>query len=119
MKTAAQTTFSERMGRALGRLWRGWVRLDRKAHGWLVSQGLRHGAAKAVLLVVKLVALGLLLYAAFWLVLLAAFAVALAWMARESEQEEWAIGEQTDHKNNPGYDPILYNDVPDPRFDKN
>lgn len=121
MKSAAQTTFAERAGRALGRQWRSCVRLDREANGWLVAQGLAPGVAKAALLVVKLVAIGLLLYAAFWLALLLALAVAAAWAARNSDQdepEEWAIGEQAEHKNNPGYDPILYNDMPDPRFDK-
>lgn len=121
MKSAAQTTFAEHVGRALGRVWRSCVRLDRKANGWLVAQGLAPGVAKAALLVVKLVAVGLLVYAAFWLALLVAIAVVAAWVARNAEQnepEEWAIGEQAEHKNNPGYDPILYNDAPDPRFDK-
>ncbi|MCW5238269.1 DUF3742 family protein [Verminephrobacter eiseniae] len=62
MKTAAQTTFPERVGRTLGRLWRGLMRLDRKANGWLVAQGMAPGVARAVLLVTTLVALGLLLY---------------------------------------------------------
>lgn len=118
MNTAAQTTFAERAGRALGRLWRGWMRLERQANGWLVAQGLAPGAAKAVLWVVKVAALALLLYGALWLALLLAFTAAAAWLARnfeEGEQEEWAIGEQ-DHKNSVFYDPINYNDDPDPRF---
>lgn len=121
MKSAAQTTFAEHVGRALGRVSRSCVRLDRKANGWLLAQGLAPGVAKAALLVVKLVAVGLLGYAAFWLALLLAIAVVAAWVARNAEQdepEEWAIGEQAEHKNNPGYDPVLYNDAPDPRFDK-
>jgi hypothetical protein len=121
MKSAAQNTFAERVGRALGRVWRSCVRLDRKANGWLVAQGVAPGVVKAALLVVKLVAIGLLLYATLWLALLLALAVVAALVARNSEQdepEEWAIGEQAEHKNNPGYDPILYNDMPDPRFDK-
>ena len=64
MKTTAQTTFAERAGRSLGSLWRWGVRLERKARGWLVAQGLAPGVAKMALLVVKLVAFGLLLYAA-------------------------------------------------------
>lgn len=121
MKTAAQTTFPERLGRTLGRAWRSCVRLDRRAKGWLVAQGWAPGAAKAVLVILKLAVLGVLLYAAFWLVLLLLLAAAAAWLTRNSEPEEsdeWAIGEQAEHKNNPGYDPILYNDMPDPRFDK-
>lgn len=120
MKTTAQTTFAERVGRSLGRLWRGGVRLERKARGWLVAQGLAPGVAKMALLVVKLVAFGLLLYAAFWLALLVAFAGAAAWAARRSaygEHEEWEIVDYADHKRSVFYDPINYNDDPDPRFD--
>lgn len=121
MKTAAQPTFAERFGRILGRAWRGCAHLDRRAQGWLRARGWAPGAAKATLLVVKLVALGLLLYAAFWLALLVAFAVAAAWAARgcaNDEYEEWEIGDQADHKRSVFYDPINYNDDPDPRFDE-
>lgn len=97
MKTAAQTTLAERVGRTLGRLWRGLMHLDRKANGWLVAQGLAPGVAKASLLLVKLAALGLLLYAAFWLALLLTLAIVAAWMARnaewdESREPEWRNG---------------------------
>jgi len=121
MKPAVRTTFAEHAGRTLGRMWRGLVRLDRKAHGRLVAVGWAPGMAGAALLVLKLVLLGILAYAAVWLALLLAFVAFAAWTARNSEgdeTEEWAIGEQAEHKHNPGYDPILYNDAPDPRFDK-
>lgn len=120
MKTAAQTTFAERLGRALGRAWRGCARLDRQAQGWLRAHGLAPGAARAVSLVVKLVALAVLLYSAFWLALLLTLAVAAgAWAARSHEEagdEEWALGGQADHKQSVFYDPINYDDDPDPRF---
>ena len=51
MRTAAQTTFPERVGRSLGRLWRGCVRLDRRAKYGLVAKGWAPGMAGAVLLV--------------------------------------------------------------------
>ena len=99
MKTAAQTTFAERLGRMLGRAWRSCVRLDRRAHGWLLAQGWAPGAAKAARLIVKLAALGVLLYTAFWLALLVAFAVIAAWSARNSDEDneetsqtEWRYG---------------------------
>lgn len=99
MKTAAQTTFAERLGRALGRAWRGCARLDRRAQGWLRAQGLAPGAAWAVSVVVKLVALAVLLYSAFWLALLLAFALVGAWLLRnddgsydEEQQTEWRYG---------------------------
>lgn len=119
MKHVAQTIFAEGVGRTLGRLSRRVMRLGRKATGWLTAHGLAPGVAKVVVLVIKLAALGLLLYIAFWASLLLTFAVAAARVARNTEYgepEEWAIGEQAKHKKNPGYDPILYSDTPDPRF---
>ena len=119
MKPSAKTTFAERIGRTLGRLRQGLMRLDQKAHGELVAQGLPPGVANVVLLVVKLVTLGMLAYAAFWLALLLVFVVVAAWVAPNSaynESEEWAIGDQADHKRTVFYDPINYDDDPDPRF---
>jgi hypothetical protein len=99
MKTAAQTTFAERLGRTLGRAWRGCARLDRRAQGWLLAQGWAPGIAKAALLAVKLAAIGVLLYTAFWLALLLAFAVVGAWVVRnddgsydEEHKPEWRYG---------------------------
>lgn len=119
MKTAAQTTFVERAGRNLGRLWRGCARLERRAAQSLIANGFAPGVAKALLLLVKLAALGVLLYVAVWFALLLAFVVAAAWMARDvtsDESEEWAIGDQADHKRSVFYDPMNYSDDPDPRF---
>lgn len=99
MKTAAQTTFAERLGRTLGRAWRGCARLDRRAQGWLLARGWAPGIAKAVLLAVKLAAIGVLLYTAFWLALLLAFALVGAWVVRnddgsydEEHKPEWRYG---------------------------
>ena len=119
MKPSAQTTFAERIGRTLGRLRQGLMRLDQKAHGELVAQGLPPGVANVVLLVAKLVTLSMLVYAAFWLALLLVLVVVAAWVAPNSaynESEEWAIGDQADHKRTVFYDPINYDDDPDPRF---
>lgn len=120
MRTAAQTTFAERLGRTLGRAWRGCARLDRRAQGWLAAQGWAPGTAKAALLIIKLAVLGVLLYTAFWLTLLLTLVAFAAWTARNSERddsEEWAIGDQAEHKRSVFYDPINYDDDPDPRFD--
>jgi hypothetical protein len=97
MKTAAPTTFPERVGRTLGRLWRGSVRLEQRATQGLVAKGWKPHMARAVLLVVKLVALGVLLYIAFWLALLLLFAIAAAWAAHntdwdEEQETEWKTG---------------------------
>jgi len=100
MKTAAQTTFAERLGRILGRAWRGCAHLDRRAQGWLRVRGWAPGAAKAMLLVVKLAALGVLVYIAFWLLALVIVGlVVAAWSARnadwdsdEATRTEWRYG---------------------------
>ena len=99
MKTAAQTTFAERLGRTLGRAWRSCARLDRRAQGWLLARGWAPGIAKTALLAVKLAAIGVLLYTAFWLALLLAFALVGAWVVRnddgsydEEHKPEWRYG---------------------------
>ncbi|HEJ3177231.1 DUF3742 family protein [Pseudomonas aeruginosa] len=99
MKTAAQTTFAERLGRTLGRAWRSCARLDRRAQGWLLARGWAPGIAKAALLAVKLAAISVLLYTAFWLALLLAFALVGAWVVRnddgsydEEHKPEWRYG---------------------------
>ena len=99
MKTAAQTTFAERLGRTLGRAWRSCARLDRRAQGWLLARGWAPGIAKAALLAVKLAAIGVLLYTAFWLALLLTFALVGAWVVRNDEgsydeehKPEWRYG---------------------------
>ncbi|MDP9123522.1 MAG: DUF3742 family protein [Pseudomonadota bacterium] len=99
MKTATQTSFAQRLGRTLGRAWRGCARLDRQANGWLVTQGWAPGAANAALVIFKLAVLAILLYWAFLLALLVVFALAGAWLLRnddgsydEEQKTEWRHG---------------------------
>lgn len=98
MKPAALTTFAERVGRTLGGLWRGCVRLDRRATHLLVAKGWAPGIAKAAMLLIKLAMLGVLVYAVSWLALLLLFAVIAAWAARnvpsedEDGEAEWRMG---------------------------
>jgi hypothetical protein len=83
----------------LARLWSGFVRLDRKACGWLVAQGLPAGLAKTILWVVKLAVLGVLLYFAFWLALLLAFAAIAAWMVRNADADESSDDDEPQWRN--------------------
>ncbi|HGM8391473.1 TPA: DUF3742 family protein [Pseudomonas aeruginosa] len=82
--------WSHRLGRGAGRAWRGYLRREQRVAGWLVTRGVPAGAATAVLWIVKLAVLGALLYSAFWLALLLAFAVTAAWLVQhdDSDQEE-------------------------------
>lgn len=121
MKTAAQTTFAERLGRTPGRAWRGGARLDRRAQGWLRAQGLAPDLAQAASLIVKLAALAVLLYSAFWLALLIVGLVLVTWMAKQDHYEEDSdfLGrkaEEVDHRQGLFYHPASYDDDPDPRF---
>ncbi|WP_418648284.1 DUF3742 family protein [Thauera butanivorans] len=119
MGTKTRISNAERFGRWLGGVWRGYVRQERRVAGWLLSQGLPPGGATVLLWGIKLVVLGMLLYAAFWLALLLLCIAIVAWGLRNGdhdEAEEWAVGEQAEHKNNPGYHPVLYNDAPDSRY---
>jgi len=117
MKSSAQTSFAERLGQMLGRMWRGYVRQERKANGWLVERGIPAVGATALLWIIKLVVLGVLLYVAFWLALLLVCAVAAAWAvqqgALDSDREDALIvqDELSKLRQTPGYDPNLYNDT--------
>jgi hypothetical protein len=96
MRTIAQTSFAERIGRALGRMWRAGVRLDRKAHGHLVAQGMNANLAKGLLRTIEFALLAVLLYGTFWVVLLLTFAFTGAWVLRNADvaqpQSEWRDG---------------------------
>lgn len=99
MSTHFRQSFSkaERFGHGLGRLWRWLVRADGRMTAWLVRQGFPQGAATATLWLARLAALGVLMYAAMWLAMLVMFALAAAWMVRDSEpteaeQSEWRYG---------------------------
>lgn len=120
MNTMSRTTATEWAGRRLGRAWRGCLRQERHAIRWLTAKGLPAGAAQALFWIAKLVVFGVLLYAAFSLALLLLFAVAAAWVVHNSdhnEPEEWPMGDEADHRKSLFYDPINYNDDPDPRFE--
>jgi hypothetical protein len=98
MTTKTRPGNAERLGRWLGQSWRGAMRRERQTAGWLVAQGVPATGATALLWIVKLVVLGALLYAAFWLALLLLFALAAAWVARDTppeqddERAEWRMG---------------------------
>lgn len=99
MKPAAQTSFAERTGLMLGRMWRGCVRQERKVNGWLVERGVPAGGATALLWGVKLMVLGVLLYVAFWFVLLMALVLLVASGFAQSERGEelWAQKDELRH----------------------
>ena len=98
MEPAIRISRAERTGGALGRLWKKYVRLDRKWCDWLIARRLSAGWAKPVLWIVKLVVLGVLFYAVFWVALVIVIAMAVAWLAQnvdtghEIDKPEWREG---------------------------
>ncbi|HNI84193.1 MAG TPA: DUF3742 family protein, partial [Ottowia sp.] len=81
MNTTTRISTAERLGRTLGRGWRAYARGERRASNWLVSKGMPRAGATALVWVLKLAALGVLLYATFWLALLLVCVMVVAWMA--------------------------------------
>jgi len=115
MNTTTRISSAERLGRNFGRGWRACVRGERRVLNWLVSKGAPVAGASALLWVVKLTALGVLLYFAFWLALLLVCSVAVGWAASQSHSdEEFHLQFPTtleELRETPGYDPNLYNDM--------
>lgn len=88
MNMTTRSSTAERFGRFLGRGWRAYARGEQRVSKWLASQGMPVAGAAALLWMVKLAALGLLLYATFWLALLLVFAIVAAWTVRNSEPDD-------------------------------
>ena len=98
MNTTTRTSTAERLGRAFGRGWRAYARCERRASNWLVSKGMPTAGATALVWMVKLAALGVLLYTTFWLALVNVCVMVVAWMARNTDlgeelpEPEWRNG---------------------------
>ncbi len=92
MNTTTRISTAERLGRSIGRGWRAYVRGERRLSSWLASKGMPMASVAVLLWVVKLVALGLLFYAAFWLALMLLLGIAAGWMASNSatNDDRWA-----------------------------
>jgi len=99
MNTTTRISTAERLGRTLGRGWRAYVRGERRASSWLVSKGMPAAGATAFVWVVKLVALGVLLYTTFWLAVLLLLGVAAVWMAGNSARDEDRWTQQDELRN--------------------
>jgi hypothetical protein len=98
LKSIAQPSFAERIGRMLARAWRGFLRREKDAREWLTAQGLPPIVAQALPLILRFAVLGVALYVAFWLAMLLVLAVMTAGSARNCnwnwmrEEPEWKDG---------------------------
>ncbi|MFW7343906.1 MULTISPECIES: DUF3742 family protein [Alcaligenaceae] len=122
MNQTTRISKAERVGRWLARGRRGYLRSEREVSGWLVAQGLPAPIVSTLLWIVTLAVVVGLLYTAFWLALLLGFAVAAAWVAGHSNEqdEDDFLGrnaEERDHRKSIFYHPASFNDDPDPRFE--
>lgn len=120
MTTTFQQSWAHNFGQHAGRAWRWLASVNRRAEARVVSQGVPAGWAKAVLWGAKIVLLGGVVYVAFWLTLFAVMAVVAIGLVRKRsshEEEELALVDLAHHKTKISYDPINYDDDPDPRFD--
>lgn len=112
--------WTHRLGQTLGHAWRGLLRAERHAARWLEARGVPAGVAKALPWLVNVALVAVILYAAIWLGVLLLLVAGAAWVASSTDHEkatDWTAPWSTDHKNSPFYDPINYNDDPDPRFE--
>ncbi|HGI9957939.1 DUF3742 family protein [Pseudomonas aeruginosa] len=115
MNTTTRTSTAERLGRALGRGWRAYARGERRVSNWLVSKGVPAAGATALVWLVKLSAVGLLLYVAFWFAVVLVAMVAAGWAMdqRHPDEDDFELQYPTieELRATPGYDPNLYNDT--------
>lgn len=115
MNTNPGVSTAERAGR---RLWRGFVRWETRAAGWMVRCGLPAFLVLPLLWIFNLIILALVIYASVWIALVLVIALfAAKGMAQADQSEVKWFRRADDHRNELFYDPINYNDDPDPRFE--
>ena len=86
----------------------------------MVDRGLSRLVAVSILWIVKLAVFAILLYAAFWMAVVLAIVLIVAAGAQRADQDQqpkWLEKDPDDHRDDLFYDPLSYNDDPDPRFD--
>jgi len=117
MNTTIRITIAERFGRWLGRSWRGYMRGERLVSAWLEAKGVPVSVAATLVWVAKLVVLGMLLYVAFWVAVLALSVVVGMWVASQNHTDDTLDFEFQfpttieELRETPGYDPNLYGDT--------
>lgn len=74
-----------RVGRWVGRAWRGFTRRETRTIHWLAAQGIPGRVGRILVLGLKITIFVVLLYFVFWLALLLVFVVAGAWLMLNSD----------------------------------
>ncbi|MDA8446508.1 DUF3742 family protein [Paracidovorax valerianellae] len=113
----SKPTLSRWAGRAAARTWRWLVQRDMQFVARMISSGISPNAAKLAGICAKLVVFGCVFYLAVWAFLLATVAVGVVWLVGTSQKKTF-LSKVDDHRKNVFYDPVNYDDDPDPRFDE-
>jgi len=116
---ATRISTAERFGRWLGRGWRGYLRGERRVLEWLVAKDVPEWVANALVWAVKLAVLGVLLYVAFWIVLLMLFVLFTGLttaVGGSNTKKWWPFTDLTELRETLGYDPNLYDDISHPMY---
>lgn len=96
MMTTTRISIAERIGRWLGRGWRGYARREGQVVGWLMMRGVPGGLVRGALWLVKLAVIAMILYGGFWLAAVCLGVAGAAWVARnldlEEPETEWRLG---------------------------
>lgn len=115
-----QTGWGYRLGRSARRALHGYSRTEKQMASWLASNGLPAAFALGVIWAIRLAIVGMLLYAAFWVALVVAVGLGAAWYAQQdSSSDDGDLGVHTawdEIRNNPGYDPLPYEDIEHPNY---
>lgn len=105
---------AERMGRWLGRTCRRGLRQERRLWNWLRTKQVPKPLVLLLTWAVRIALIAALFYISFWIILVA---LILVLVSRISVPEGEYGQHEVDHRQTLYYDPINYNDDPDPRFD--
>lgn len=84
-------------------------------------KGVPDGLALVLAWIAVAAAVGASFYVLFWLtvfVVVVGCAILVVTNLQPNDSEDWVLREDEDHRNSPFYDPINFNDDPDPRFDE-
>ncbi|GAJ29297.1 DUF3742 family protein [Acidomonas methanolica] len=98
MRRSGQTSFAERAGGFLGRLWRTYRCSERRSANWLVARGLPDPAVVVVLWGIRLGVAVVLFHTMSWLALLVTIGVIVMWfghegaLAEDGQSPEWKDG---------------------------
>ena len=108
-----------KLGQWLGSWYRAFLRQEARFVAWLAGHGMPVKVARILLWAFRIVAVLVLLYLAFWLALVFLGVAVLAHAGGGTgadHDQDWVIPDPDEHMKNPGYDPNLYNDPPDPSY---